>query len=147
MERLGSLGLLRPASASPRASSAAAAASGPPVRIVQLAIPSNAREGDVLLVQTEHGQVEVPIRAKIATLQPGKQIHVEVPVPADLEPSKKLVVEDVKVSTASARTHRLPLTDIWRVFACIARPAHSRWRGGGGGGGDVPGACGSAGEC
>ena len=147
MERLGSLGLLRPASASPRASSGAAAASGPPVRIVQLAIPSNAREGDVLLVQTEHGHVEVPIRAKIATLQPGKQIHVEVPVPADLEPSKKLVVEDVKVSTASGRTHRLPLTDIWRVCACIARPAHSRWRGGGGGGGDVPGACGSAGQC
>ena len=147
MERLGSLGLLRPASASPRASSGAAAASGPPVRIVQLAIPSNAREGDVLLVQTEHGHVEVPIRAKIATLQPGKQIHVEVPVPADLEPSKKLVVEDVKVSTASGRTHRLPLTDIWRVFACIALPAHPRRRGGGGGGGDVPGACGSAGQC
>ena len=78
-----------------------------------------------MLLQTEHGRVEVPIRSKLASLQPGKQIHVEIPVPADFAPSKKLLVEDAKVSSASGRTGRLPLTaamtDIPRVHASLGQ--------------------------
>ena len=74
-----------------------------PTRLVQAAVPTNALEGDVLLIQTEIGLFEVPIRAKSNTLRPGKQIHVDIPVPADFDKSRKLAVGGTEVRARGAR--------------------------------------------
>ena len=78
---------------SPRSMSAAM----PATRLVQLAVPKNAREGDRIQVHTECGSFEVPLTSKASTLRPGKQINVDIPVPPDFGTTKKLVVDRCKV--------------------------------------------------
>ena len=71
-------------------------------------MPSNAREGDVLIVKTAIGNFAVPLHAKAGNLRPGKQIHVDIPVPLDYEPIQLLVVEHTKLTRDNAEVEAVP---------------------------------------
>ena len=82
----------------------------PPIatRLVQVKVPEYAKEGDLLLVQTELGLFEVPISEKLKTLRPGKQVNTDIPVPEEWAADKKLEVQGVKLSRDGKEVEKPP---------------------------------------
>ena len=114
-----------------RASSLGGSSSSPtassnlmPTRLIQLAVPANAREADVLVVETELGLFKVPLKAKAGNLRPGKQIHVDIPVPLDHDKAKKLVVKSSKLTRDGVDVE--PLPEMFKLKVAIPGGAKPR---------------------
>lgn len=74
------------------AQSPTSAGATPAQQLVQVSVPANALEGDILQIVTELGMLEVEISKKKGTLKPGKAIPVNIDLPDDFEKTKKISV-------------------------------------------------------
>ena len=68
-----------------------------PTRLVQVKVPQNALENDIIFLETEQGVFQVPLSKRNGTMRPGKMIHVDIPVPLDFAKTKKLDVQSAKL--------------------------------------------------